>query len=84
MYLVYIMDQYDFTKYISELDTPQVADYEFFTRNETAGYSFEIYRKYAEVRLCNRVDIIEHVRFLRYFGFQFSFVGFSFVFEISL
>ena len=39
----------EFSQYISELDTPQLDGYEFFTKCDTVGYSFEIYRKYAEV-----------------------------------
>ena len=38
-----------FSKYLSELDSPDTKGYTFFTKNQTDGYSLEIYRKYDEV-----------------------------------
>ena len=42
-------DDSQFSQYLSELDSPNTEGYTFFTKNETDGYSLEIYRKYEEV-----------------------------------
>ncbi|XP_063687625.1 phosphatidylcholine transfer protein-like [Bolinopsis microptera] len=41
-------DDSQFSQYLSELDSPNTEGYTFFTKNETDGYSLEIYRKYEE------------------------------------
>lgn len=45
------MDEDVFSKYLSELESPNTEGYTFFTKNETDGYSLEIYRKYDQVTL---------------------------------
>lgn len=42
------MDDDVFGKYLSELELANTEGYTFFTKNETDGYSLEIYRKYDE------------------------------------
>ena len=42
-------DDGEFTQYLTELDTPNVEGYDFFTKSQSTAYTLEIYRSYDKV-----------------------------------
>ena len=63
-------DDSEFRTYLSELDSPNTDGYTFFTKNETEGYSLEVYRKYDEVSVMTTKTICQSKSFPFLFKFN--------------